>query len=397
MADLSRKRIRDHLAPRREPYWQRLAVGAYLGFRRGPDTWLARFRGRDRKQNYQPLGESLEFDDAKRRAEEWLGQLTGSPVRAVKRGTVIAGLEAYLTDLRRHGRPETAEKAEGQFKTALGFDLKEKRYNDPLAALHLEGATKDDFLDWRDRLRPGRLPRTVNRLVRAMVAGLNRAHSLGHIGNPATWRIDALPDDNESDTAIFLSPAQRRGLITSASPEAADFLRGLELSGGRPKELAEAAVADFDGERLKLSHRKGRPPKLRSRYVVLDQDGVAFFRARANRKGATGLLFTAAEGKPWRRDMWAEQVRAAIVLHNKTAQGDARVPTGASAYSFRHARISELLQVYGVDPLTVAAQTGTSLRMIERTYFKFIRSAMLEKLSSLKSKSTELLQTNVID
>jgi hypothetical protein len=31
-----------------------------------------------------------------------------------------------------------------------------------------------------------------------------------------------------------------------------------------------------------------------------------------------------------------------------------RVPTEASVYSFRHARISELLQVYGVDPLTVA-------------------------------------------
>jgi integrase len=53
---------------------------------------------------------------------------------------------------------------------------------------------------------------------------------------------------------------------------------------------------------------------------------------------------------------------------------------------FRHARISELLQVYGVDPLTVAAQTGTSLRMIERTYFKFIRSAMLEKLANLEGK-----------
>jgi hypothetical protein len=52
MADLSRKRVRDHLAPRREPYWQRLAVGAYPGLRRRPDTWLARFRGKDRKQNY---------------------------------------------------------------------------------------------------------------------------------------------------------------------------------------------------------------------------------------------------------------------------------------------------------------------------------------------------------
>jgi Peptide methionine sulfoxide reductase len=27
---------------RREPYWQRLEEGAYLGFRRGPDTWVAR-------------------------------------------------------------------------------------------------------------------------------------------------------------------------------------------------------------------------------------------------------------------------------------------------------------------------------------------------------------------
>ena len=33
MADLSRKRSRDRLAPRREPYRQRLAAGAYLSFR----------------------------------------------------------------------------------------------------------------------------------------------------------------------------------------------------------------------------------------------------------------------------------------------------------------------------------------------------------------------------
>jgi integrase len=79
--------------------------------------------------------------------------------------------------------------------------------------------------------------------------------------------------------------------------------------------------------------------------------------------------------------------RTAVSAHNESAQRELRVPRGASAYSFRHARISELLQVYGVDPLTVAAQTGTSLRMIERTYFKFIRSAMLEKLAGLKIDS----------
>jgi hypothetical protein len=54
------------------------------------------------------------------------------------------------------------------------------------------------------------------------------------------------------------------------------------------------------------------------------------------------------------------------------------------ALRFRHARISELLQIYGVDPLTVAAQTGTSIAMIEKAYLRFIPSAMQEKLAALK-------------
>lgn len=384
--DLSRKRERDRLKPRPDCYWQRLAKGAYLGFRRGPDTWHARFRGRDGRQLYQPLGQALDYDDAKARAETWLSQLGGSPVRAAKRDTVIAALESYAADLRRHGRPDAAKKAEGEFKTALRFDRKNQCYADPLATLQLEDATKDDFADWRDRLLPGRQPRTVNRYVRALTAGLNRAHRLGYVGNPAAWRMDALSDSDEADTAVFLSPAQRKALIGAASPEAAAFLRGLEFSGARPKELAEATVGDFDGQCVKLSHQKGRPPRLRSRYVVLDQDGLEFFKAQANGKVAAAKLFTRTDGRPWRRDQWAQEVRSAIASRNRTAKADERVPNEASAYSFRHARISELLQVYGVDPLTVAAQTGTSLRMIERTYFKFIRSAMLEKLASLKAK-----------
>jgi len=136
--------------------------------------------------------------------------------------------------------------------------------------------------------------------------------------------------------------------------------------------------------RLKLSHRKGRPPKLRSRYVVLDREGIAFFKLQVKDMLPGAPLFTEDGQKAWRRDMWAEAVRKAVAVHNKTARGAARVPSGASAYSFRHARISELLQVYGVDPLTVGAQTGTSLRMIERAYYKLIPSVMREKLAAVE-------------
>jgi hypothetical protein len=68
---------------------------------------------------------------------------------------------------------------------------------------------------------------------------------------------------------------------------------------------------------------------------------------------------------------------------NEDAKGKNRISTEASAYSFRHARISELLQVYHVDPLTVAAQTGTSLEIIERACLRFIPSALQEKLAAL--------------
>jgi len=87
---------------------------------------------------------------------------------------------------------------------------------------------------------------------------------------------------------------------------------------------------------------------------------------------------------PWRPHMWARQIRLAIAKHNQEARGHLRIPTSASAYSFRHARISELLQIYGVDPLTVAQQTGTSLVMIEKSYLRFIRSSMRKNWMELE-------------
>jgi hypothetical protein len=78
-------------------------------------------------------------------------------------------------------------------------------------------------------------------------------------------------------------------------------------------------------------------------------------------------------------------VRAAIDRHNESAkEGEVKIPEDASAYSLRHARISEVLQVHGIDPITVASQTGTSVAMLERTYFKFIPSAMRAKLAAIK-------------
>ena len=385
--DLARKRDRERLSIRREAYWQRLGKGAFLGFRRGPDTWLARYRGRDGVQAWQPLGEAIEFDEAKRRAEAWLAQLAGSPVRSAKRGTVREALKAYLTDLRSRGREGAATEAAWRFKVAVYRDPERKRADDDaIAELVLETATLDDFREWRERLRPGRQPRTVNRYVRAVVAGLNVACGLGYVGNPAAWQLAGLDDDVEAsgETAIFLDVPQRRALIAAAAPMAGNFLRGMEVTGGRPIEIAAAKVSDFSGDSLRLAHRKGKPPKLRVRHVALGDEGIEFLTRMCKGRPPEAFLFTEDGEQQWRRHMWCRQVRSAIAAYNSNTS-DNPIPVAASAYSFRHARISELLQVHGVDPLTVAAQTGTSLAMIEKAYLRFIPSAMRAKLAAVKN------------
>jgi len=379
MADLSRKRERERLRPRREPYWQRLNKGAYLGYRAGADTWLVRLRDRAGVQHYGALPSVAEYDEAKKAAEDWFKQMGSAPVRRASKGTVKDALEIYLGYLREQGRDSTAKTIEPKFKQVV--------WGDPIASFPLHSLTREDVREWRERLRDGRQPRSVNRIVRDVQAGLNRALIEGHVGNPQAWALDPLADDLDEggDAAIILAPKQRKALIDAALPEAAAFLRGLELTGARPGELAAATIADLDTKRgtLRLMHRKGRPAKLRPRSVVLSAQGAVFFAGQAKGKLPTARLFPSTTGRPWEAKTWAAEIRAAATIVNARAKGKNRIPPGASAYGFRHARISELLQVHGVDALTVAAQTGTSLRMIEKYYLKFIPQAFRDKLAAV--------------
>ena len=160
---------------------------------------------------------------------------------------------------------------------------------------------------------------------------------------------EALSDDVDEggETAVFLDAAQRKAVIAAATPAAARFFRGLELTGARPQELAATLVTDFDGRTLRLAHRKGRPAKLRPRHVVLSAAGIEFFKQQSKDKLPGAPLFTEDGETPWRRHVWAGQMQAAIARHNEEAKGDKRISGHATACSFRHARISELLRIHG--------------------------------------------------
>ena len=168
----------------------------------------------------------------------------------------------------------------------------------------------------------------------------------------------------------------------------------LTLGAWRPREaafqLAAATVKDFDPTEsaVRLSSKKGKGSKLKVRHTILDGDGHAFFAAQAKGKLPSALLFTEDGMRKWRRENWAEAVRNGVTAHNDgpgKKKGAPRLPPGMGCYAFRHSRISELLQICSIDPLTVAAQVGTGLNMIEKNYHKLIQSDFKKKLARLRT------------
>ncbi|HVJ62109.1 MAG TPA: hypothetical protein VM555_05285, partial [Tahibacter sp.] len=90
--DLTTVRNRERLKVRREPYWQKLATGRFLGFRPSKlgksGNWIARFYGSDKARNtFKSLGDfpllppNEQFAAAKREAEAWFSHLDGGGSR----------------------------------------------------------------------------------------------------------------------------------------------------------------------------------------------------------------------------------------------------------------------------------------------------------------------------
>ena len=388
--DISKATERRRLLARREPYWRRVRSGHFIGYRAGSNTWIARIRSRQGEQQYKALGDAntLSFDEAIRSAEEWFAQISSHASRISKRGTVKEALNAYVEWLKDNGRQTTAKDATGRFDLLVS--------DDQFGHQRLEDLTREDVVDWRNRVKTGRTTRTVNRHVRAVVAALNQSLRLGFTGNPLVWRLDSLSDsDQRLPEVVFLDMKQRQLLISVAPARLGVFLRALNETGARPGEIAKALVRDFDvvSGTLTLTHKKGRPVRARTRVVVLPDGAVPFFREQIRDREPNAPLCPSPSGGVWDRHSWAKMLRETItVANNAISQPNVcaieagksvikLIPKEASAYSFRHSRISELLQHHCIDPVTVALQTGTSVEMIEQHYFRFIPSSFRSRLN----------------
>lgn len=363
---------RDKLKPRRGPYWHRVSKGCHVGFRKmtssGHGSWLARVRDEEASVQhlYKPLGEflgladHLRFDAATKAAQAWFEHLGrgGSAGGA----TVSYACTRYVKHLRMHKTDRAADDAESRFKNYV--------LNKPkLASTELTKLTPLQLEAWRKALkelptrsggRRGELrsESTLNRDMTCFRAALNLAFLDGLVTSDFAWRGKLRPIKNaDRRRELYLDRAQRLKFIEKAHPDLAAFLRGLCQLPLRPGALAKLTVGDFD-KRLKVL-KIGQDKAGKDRRIKLPDVTAAFFEETSKDKLPSAPLLARADGKAWDKDAWKGPVKEAAL--------GAKLPDGTTAYTLRHSVISDLVHD-GLDLLTVAQISGTSVAMIERHY-----------------------------
>jgi integrase len=364
---------RDKLKPRREPYWHRLRRGCYLGFRKMSSgtagVWVARARDEETsptRQAYESLGDfgalpdHQRFDAAVKAAHAWFEHLGRGGLEGG--ATVADACARYVKHLQVHKTDRAARDAESRFKNYV--------LNNPkLASTELTKLTPMQLESWRKALkelptRSGgrrgemRSESTLNRDMTCFRAALNLAFLDGLVTSDFAWRSKLRPIKNaDRRRELYLDRAQRIQFIEKAPPDLAAFLRGLCQLPLRPGALAKLTVGDYDKRLMVLNVGQDKAGK--DRKIKMPEATATFFAQACQGKHASAPLLGRADGKAWNKDAWKGPVKEAVVK--------ASLPERTTAYTLRHSVISDLVHD-GLDLLTVAQISGTSVAMIERHY-----------------------------
>lgn len=377
MAQIHKAGVRKSLKPRREPYWERIQRGQYLGYRKldgGSGTWIARRRGDDGRHSYKSLGfdtDAFGFDEAKVQAEHWF-KLKEADIKD-EVVTVADACRRYVDERRTSKSENCAHDADKRFeRTIYGKRDPTGEIITPENSLGKRDLSKvrtAHIKAWRDAL--GLKPATINRTLTALKAALNLAVAERNViaSQAQEWaEVKALKVTRKP--RVYLDLQQRRALLAAGTGAVKDLIHGALVTGARPGELVNATRGQYDSrtQSVTLNGKTG------SRTIPLSPAAVTLFDRLAKSKLPTALLFVRDDGKPWAHSDWDELVRDAAT--------EAELPAGVTLYSCRHSWITQAL-TDGMTTLDVARLTGTSIQMIEATYGHLVVSAARERLAKV--------------
>jgi integrase len=361
---------RAKLQSRREPYWHKISQGCFLGFRKmtadPSGVWQVRYRKDSGGQLTRTLGKLdhyagfERFDRAVTLAQEWLKHVrAGGATDAI---TVIDACNAYAEKIRTLKGDAAAKDLEGRYLRWVKPD--------PIHKIEISKLTREHVTKFRRRMieapvkvgKSGavraRSKDTVNRDMATVRAALNNALADGQSTSDFAWRIPLAAFKNVTKRReLYLDRTQRKSFIEMAPPDLAQFIRGLSLLPLRPGALASLRVTDFDARFDIL--RTGKDKSGGDRKFKVPPEIADFFKKAAAGRPTSAPLLAREDGTPWNKDAWKDPL--------KVAARKAGLPPETVAYSLRHSVITDLVHG-GLDLLTVAQISGTSVAMIEKYY-----------------------------
>lgn len=372
MAAITTVTARAKLGTQHDPHWHRVSTGCYVGFRKMTTTtagvWVLRVTdpvtGKYVKKSLGALDEYPDhqrFDVAVKAAIEWRDHSDRGGLVQAK--TVADACTHYVAHFVETKGEQKAKEVQQRLQRFVLSDPK-------LAALELTKLTPAIIGAWRTKLaktgqmgygeRNGtkRADSTINRDMTTFRAVLNMAYKDGWLTTDFAWR-GKLVSIKGAGTArmLYLSREQRDAFCAHAEPDAANFLRGLCALPLRPGALADLKVGHFNAKLSVLTVGKDKAGG--DRNIKLPPNTAALFESVCKGRPQSAYAFVRDDGEQWCKDKWKYPI--------KYAAAAAGLPRGTTAYTLRHSVITDLV-VGGLDLLTVARLSGTSVAMIQAHY-----------------------------
>jgi integrase len=189
-------------------------------------------------------------------------------------------------------------------------------------------------------------------------AALNRAWRDGKIPSDEAWRRVEPFEEVNAARVRYLTVAEARRLLNACDRDFRVLAQAALATGARYGELIALRASDFNPDSGTVHVRTSKSGK--GRHIVLNDEGMALFKALAAGKSVNATLLTKADGAPWKP---AHQARPMADACKR-----ARIAPQVSFHVLRHTWAS-LAVMAGAPLIVVARNLGhADTRMVERHY-----------------------------
>jgi integrase len=383
-AKLETRTARSALAVQGKPHYRAIDPGLHLGYRKGKTggKWVVRRYVGDQDYKVETLDgiaddrqdadgvAVLSFAQAQAKARELYLAGKSSGGLAPGRLTVKAACERYVEFLK--AERKTGKDVEQRLRRHLYPDDEGKRecLGDRLVAELTTGeleAWKRGLVRKSDDPEDERRSKdTANRILSALRAALNQAFRDEENGIPTdvAWRRVKPFKDVGRARQVHLDAEQSRRLINCCDGAFRHLVTAALITGARPPhELCTLRVRDFRADLGTLSIRDG---KTGPRDIVLTEEAIGYFKEISAGRAPDALLLPKDGGSSWGKSHHIRPMRKAV--------SKAKLPKDCTIYSLRHTYASQSI-LAGMNLKLLAENMGTSIRMLEDHYGKFIAAS----------------------